>query len=422
MRERLVLVFVVLSIAIIACYGVPRAYMVVQQTHQEQERKIERSVDLLAALLPERAHTDGVTDEYLEGLLQEAERIEYLDITGEPIAAAGEELTGHRNDIVMDRHLDDGTQVVLARSGTLIQDRVVEAVMPVVVLGLVLTVASGIAGFALARRLSRPFQDLAKAARQLGTGRFDLSAQEYTLPEAQEIGSALYNSSRQLEGLLERERQFAANSSHQLRTPITALRLELEDLTSWPETPPTVARQITHALGELDRLTAAVAELLDLARGKQLVHAKDTNLTHLLREAAKRWERHAATAGRALEVHGPPVLPARLHPGAVGQILDVLIENALTHGAGAICLEAAESGTHLKISVQDEGPRPTQKDIFQRRITHGDGEGLGLAVAAELAQAAGGQLRLDPTRTTTFSLALPKRDTTLVSDPSPSKQ
>ena len=108
-------------------------------------------------------------------------------------------------------------------------------------LGLVLLAA--VTGFLLAKRLARPFGELADAADHLGQARFDVALPHYSIPEAEAIGAALRRASTQLDSLVEREREFAANVSHQLRTPVTALRLTLEDLSMWPETPPTVAAE-----------------------------------------------------------------------------------------------------------------------------------------------------------------------------------
>nr|WP_255316782.1 HAMP domain-containing sensor histidine kinase [Nesterenkonia sp. Act20] len=258
----------------------------------------------------------------------------------------------------------------------------------------------------MARRLSRPFRELAGTARELGAGRFDIAETQYRLPEAQAIATALSSSASQLEELLDRERQFAANASHQLRTPITALRLELEDLTYWPETAPEVAQGLHHALGELDRLSAAVTELLDLARGRRLGEPVGVNLAELLEAAATRWARHAEDLGRSIEVRVPADLVGVVREGPVGQILDVLIENALSHGRGDVTLRAADAASHLRIEVQDQGARPQRADLFERRVSHGGGEGIGLAVAAELATAAGGSLRLDADPRTSFVLLL----------------
>ncbi|WP_309072819.1 HAMP domain-containing sensor histidine kinase [Arthrobacter sp.] len=420
MRERLIAAFVGLAVAVVALYGVPRAYIVADQALESEQRKIERSTELLAGVLPDLTAGGTISDTYLAGLLQPGERIEYRDAADDVIASAGPALTGHHDDISVTRGLDDGSTVTLERSGTIVADRVAAAVMPVVIIGVVLILASALAGFILARLLSRPFQELAVDAEQLGNGKFDLEDKNYNIPEAQEIGAALYTSSQALSELVRREREFAANASHQLRTPITALRLELEDLSLWKETPPTVAAQLTHSLGEIDRLSTAVSELLELARGQRLTAAREVNLGTVTAKAAARWQRQIDAVGREI-VSDDGTLPAVINPGPVNQILDVLIENAINHGEGTIRVEASDAGTHLNLAVSDDGVRPHGNSIFTRRVSErsrsgsssdsaSSGEGIGLAVASELAEAIGGHLVLGSEERTTFNLMLPKRE------------
>src|SRR5690606_34813445 len=142
------------------------------------------------------------------------------------------------DDIIEQRDLPGGGSLTLSRSRDLINQRISDALVPLIAVGLGLTVLAAGFGYVIARRLSRPFGELAVAAERLGSGRFDVDPPHYKIPEAEAIGDALRGSSERLAELVRREREFAANASHQLRTPITALRLELEDLSLWPQTPP----------------------------------------------------------------------------------------------------------------------------------------------------------------------------------------
>lgn len=410
MRERLLIAFGTLILVIVAIYGIPRAYLLAEDVRTAETSRLGHSVDLLAELIPERERSEAVSNEYLGTLVDEGELIEYLDAQGELIATAGAELSGDENDVVASRELPDGGEIRLSLSGAYVEERITEAITPVVVIGVLVTIGAGVVCLVVARRLSRPFLDLAGTARQLGAGQFDIKDQQYRLPEAQAISAALIKSARQLEQLVEREREFAANASHQLRTPITALRLELEDLTYWPETTPEVAQELNRALGELDRLSTAVTQLLDLARGQRVGESTTVSVDEVLRDHASRWSRHASERRREIQVHSPGDLTGEVYEGPVAQIFDVLIENALTHGRGTVLLSAEDAGSHLRLSVQDEGTRPESQDIFERRVTRGSGEGIGLAVADELASAIGGSLTLDSTPFTRFLLILPQRE------------
>ena len=412
MRERLIAAFVGLTIAVVALYGIPRAYIVAEQVQQNEERKIERSLDLLAVLLVERSSGAApITEDYLSRLLNEAERIEYVAPDGASTVAAGALVSGETHDIVKSIPLENGGRVTLSRASDLIEQRIADAVMPVVLIGIALILGSVLLGFWLARRLARPFQDLARVADELGSGRFDVEVPHYRVPEAEEIAFALRSSTDALRELVRREHEFAANASHQLRTPVTALRLELEDLAMWPETPPVVAEELGRALRELDRLSETVTELLALARGQRLAAVASADLAAIVSDAEQRWSPAVKAERRRLTVRMTDAPLRSLVPsGPVSQILDVLIENALRHGRGPIALSAIDRGTHIEVAVADRGPRPSDQGIFAR-ATRGDasaGEGIGLAVAQELATALGGHLLLAEGETTTFTLLLAK--------------
>ncbi|STX07424.1 sensor histidine kinase [Kocuria rosea] len=412
MRDRLITALVGLAIAVIVLYGGPRAYMVAEQARTTVVQQTERSADLIAAVLTERSRGGGPVDEDLDALVHDGEVLVHRGADGRIVASAGE-AEGHAADVVATRRLPDGSALELTRSGAAVSERITDAVMPIVLIGLGVVVLAVLAAVVLARGLARPFQRLADAARRLGDGTFSLPPMDSTLPEARAIGVALQTSSRQLEALLHRERQFAANASHQLRTPLTALRLELEDLTYWPETAPAVSEQLHRALGELDRLSGTVTELLEHSRGRRLERPVPVDLALLTAETAARWDRQAGAAGRTVTAMAPRPARVRTHPGLLQQILDVLIHNALRHGRGVVRVRARDARTHWAITVQDEGDRPAGPGIFDRHVSTGEGgEGIGLTVAAELAESLGGSLTLESVPTTTFLLRLPAAPST----------
>ncbi len=295
----------------------------------------------------------------------------------------------------------------MARSGTLVEERVSDALLPLVVVGLSLTLVAVVVGYFLARRMARPFTELAEKADQLGSGQFDLDVPHYRVPEAEHIGAALRTSAEQLNDLVRREREFAVNASHQLRTPITALRLEIEDVTLWPETPPEVADHLNGVLGELDRLSAAIAELLEVARGRRIPTAA-VDLNQVVGHAIERWRARFTGADRTLVQVDQGSIPVRVPPGPVAQILDVLLENAAAHGTGRVEVVAEDLDTHVQVRVSDEGTPTFGQEVFRRGVSS-TGTGVGLAVASELAESMGGYLSLETGAPTRFVLRLPQR-------------
>lgn len=144
-----------------------------------------------------------------------------------------------------------------------------------------------------------------------------------------------------------------------------------------------------------------------MVRGKGLDAAVDLDLARLVTDTVERWRPHAEAVGRRLVYEDSPELPARLVPGPVAQILDVLIENACSQAQGDITVDADHVGTHLRVRVSDEGLRDFDIEVFRRGLSGGGGTGVGLALAAELAGSLGVRLNLEEGATSRFLLMLP---------------
>ena len=245
-----------------------------------------------------------------------------------------------------------------------------------------------------AARIATPLEELTGAARALGTGDFTVRARPSGLREADEAGRALEATAERLGGLLERERAFSADASHQIRTPLTALRLGLESALLDPDADPRAA--VTMALERIDRVEATVDDLLARARDT-LTPAGPVDLGTVLEQGrAGRWADLAAHVGRSLIVETEPGLPpARASGSVVHQVLDVLVSNALEHGAGPVRVAARRAGAGLAVEVSDAGPgfdADAVRSAFIRRHPEARGHGIGLALARDLAEADGGRL------------------------------
>jgi signal transduction histidine kinase len=412
MRERLVVGFALLTVGVLVAFTLTRAYSVSALVTSEETRKVERSAVLVAQLLSAReAAHQPVTSSYLSSLVNQAEEVEYRPPAGPPVRAAGAGWGPARDpqDIVRTEPVPGGGSVTMRRDGRLVEQRINASLLPLVLLGVLLVAVASLLGWLGARVLARPFRELAVSAEALGRGRFDLSVPRYSIPEADTIGRALERSAAQLRDLLRREREFAGNVSHQLRTPVTALRLELEDLSTWEETTPAMRAQLQRSLRELDRLNDTVTHLLDLARGSRLGSAERTDLAQLAREAVRRWQPLAGD--RHLELEADRPVTVHLAAGPVEQILDVLVENAIRHGTGTITLEVVDGGDHARLCVRDEGTARLDDAVFERHVNHPEstGLGIGLSVARDVAEAIGARLIIDEAPSTSFSLLLPTR-------------
>ena len=184
-----------------------------------------------------------------------------------------------------------------------------------------------------ARRFIRPLERLADTSARLGEGDFSARAGRMELPELDRVARALDTAAVQIAQLVGRQREFAANVSHQLRTPLTAMILRLDELATL-EDPAAAREEIEATLRVADRLEQTVTDLLELARVGDIGRPRDVDLAELARRHGEHWRPVYARAGRELRLDADGPLPARVSPGGVAQALDVLLENALAHGAG----------------------------------------------------------------------------------------
>jgi len=279
-----------------------------------------------------------------------------------------------------------------------------------------LLVLAAAVGRALSARIARPVAELASASARLGHGDFTVRPGKSGIPELDEAADNLGLTAERLGRMLDRERAFSADASHQLRTPLTGLRLHLETALANPSMDPRTTMNV--ALSQVDRLEATIEDLLALARETQISRGP-LDIAEVIDAVEHAWHGPLAARGRPLRVEiAADPLTAHASGAAVGQILDVLLANATEHGAGVVQVVAHPVGNGVVIDVSDDGPGlgGDADAIFERRS--GAGHGIGLSLARSLAHAEGGRLVLAHSRSpTTFRLAL--RDTDPVTGPAP---
>lgn len=394
MRERLTAAFALVAVLVVGTFALARAYSVDSHVTARQTREVAASARWLAVVVEERLAAHRPVDAaFLRRLVSPDERLEYVDAAGVPVRAAGPGFGAPGDDdVVRSRPVDGGT-VRVRHSGDAVQAAVASTVYPLVLLGIVLVLVAAALGYVAAWLLARPFRELAEHARALGRGRFDIAARHSGVPEAESIAQALAASGRQLRELLHRERRFAAEASHELRTPITALRLELEDLAGDPALPAAGTAQVRRALAEVDRLAGSVDLLLERTRQGRIATGDGTDVAALVAEAARRGERRLGQ-GRLVLTDAPTPAVVRLPPGPIEQVLDALVEDALREGEGTVTLQVRDAGDHVHVRVSDEatgaGPRP------------------GAQAAAEAAQALGARIAFEPGPGTCLGVRLPR--------------
>ncbi len=405
MRERLVVTLVGMTLAVIALFGIPRAYWVVDLITDDVQGTLDRTTELMGAAIDARTVAGGTVDaDYLERLVADDERVtlERPDGTSFVVGpAVGDDA------LWSSRTLESGGEVTVAQPRETLSARISDALTPLVLLGLLVAAVAAVVGFVLARRLAYPFRRLADTARELGTGRFDVDVPHSLVPEAEALGDALRQTAGQLDLLVRRERLFAVSASHELRTPVTSLRLVLEDLSLWPQTPPDVAEELTRAMSQLDRLEGVIGEMLDDRRGTHLGEPIDIDLVVLASGIVDRFRPRVREAGRSVLLVGDDEVPARLVPGPVAQVVEAMLDNALAHGAGHITVSVTAQPAYLQVAVADEGERTAAPGVIHQVR----GMGGGLSAISVLTESMGGQLLVDDAPTTAYVLRLPRGTT-----------
>lgn len=321
-------------------------------------------------------------------------------------ALRGTEATGTLGaDIAVAAPVSDGDQiiaVVLVQSDlSSAHHRSLLAWLVIGGIGLGAVVVSGGGALLVARRLAAPVEQLRAGARRIGAGDLDARVPLSGVAEFDTLATTLNDSAARIQTMIGRERSLSAEVSHQLRTPLSGLRLELEALrnTGRPDS------QVESALAAVDRLGATITDIIALARDlpvQQVAHVPD-----LLTAAERRWHAPLAAATRPLRVVLDPGVPSdiALSTPAATQILDVLIDNALQHGRGAVTVRARELGGLAAVDVSDEGPTLAQEahELFRVRDGSLDG-GIGLPFARKLAEAENARVALTQHDPPTFTL------------------
>lgn len=281
---------------------------------------------------------------------------------------------------------------------------------------------AGVVAFVLAGTVTRQLQQLRRTTELLAEGRLDArTSQRGGASEIRSLARSVNKMADRLEDQLRQQRSFAGDASHQLRTPLTALRVRLDNAADLVEADPEATREtVAAAQDEALRLQQIVDDLLVLSRADDAaIPPREVDLAALARVRAEQWQPLAEESEVRIAVTAPETALVLAVPGAAEQIIDNLIDNALAVAPPDTTVDvtvvAGVGIDAVDLHVRDEGPGLSAQDCvrafdrFWRGRTDTAGSGLGLAIVARLARACGATADLTPRSFTSTGTGLDAR-------------
>jgi two-component system OmpR family sensor kinase len=289
----------------------------------------------------------------------------------------------------------------------------------IVIGGLIAIAIATVLGLYYAQMAASNISRLQDAARKVADGNFETTIPISSAGQLGQLARTFNEMQRRLAELDSARKQFIANASHELRTPIFSLGGFVELLEEEEPSAEERAEFVRTMRQQIERLTKLTVDLLDLSQldaGAMEMRAHNVDLGALAREVTREFGPRADLRGSRLELRTPDQPPiARGDPDRVRQIIRILLDNALTHTPEGtkVTVTTYSVNRRAELTVSDEGsgvPQRVQNRIFERFYTadKAGGSGLGLAIASELAQRMDGRITISSSRRfTAFTLDLP---------------
>jgi signal transduction histidine kinase len=412
-RRRLLFSTLVVAVTAVVLFGLPLAFVLMRLQANAARQLVQRDATTVARTLQNRLRSGLPPDPTDAAAAAHSLPDRYVSISrdgGPPVRFGGPPGTG---DVITARAITKNFRVTVVANDSVATEGVTEALA---VTGSLALLAVGVAvalAMFQARRLARPLQDLAGAADRLGSGDARPLGRRYGIAELDRVAEGLDGSAQRITDMLAAEREFTADASHQLRTPLTALSMRLEEMVAAAEEPAVVREEGAAALVQTERLADVVSELLGRTRSPTAGSRKRVSIDDVVAQQVVEWDPAFRRKNRKLEVAGDKNLRAHGRPGTLSQVIATLLDNALVHGAGGVTIRTSRTAKSVVIEVRDEGkgvPAELVPRIFERNVSgKPGGTGLGLALARSIAAADGGNVVLVRPSPAVFAVFLPRR-------------
>ncbi|MFT4264559.1 MAG: HAMP domain-containing protein [Nocardioides sp.] len=365
MHRRLTVAFVIVTLALCVAGYALRSMILLGTLRSEESDAVHQQTS--AAAVAVRTRLDAgqvVTTSFLATLRADDQllRLHLRDGSADRISRGADFVGGvdpSRSDDVWGAAEVPGGYVMLSEAEPRFGTALFQGVWSFVLLFLVFPVLAGLVGYLVSRALAAPFRQLARAAGALGRGRFDLDLPSSRIPEVRAIAGALQTSASQLEDRIAQEQSFAEHASHVLRTPLTSLRLELEELGQSGDVPDDVRDAVDRCVARIESLDVVAGELVELARRSSLASGPAIPLSGLAGACAQRWADELAHHDRALTSSVEGESETTYTPGPLEHLHELLLLDVLHRSRGDVRLvyRAASEGTLEICLTADQSAR-----------------------------------------------------------------
>ena len=417
LRSRMIRSGLVLVVVILAVAGVTTGILLAKEVRANARLRLTAQAETMIISLSEELIERGqLTTGDVERLAPAGAEVVLRDSTGAVVARTGPVLAAAVTSIEVQGPGNLSASVSADRAP--VDRRVRHAWNTIVAVSVVIAALAALAALFEARQLSRPLDRLARAAAQLGAGEPGVVAPRSGLVEVDAIAEALEESGKRVAELVAAERQFSANASHQLRSPLTAIAISLELIAD--STDPVARREATEALAQVAGLDDRINELLKLARTGRVAARARIDVVALVGRHTHAVAAQFQRAGRRLSLVAPDVVEADVTPSALTQSIEILLDNALLHGSGDVEVGVSvDDAEGVEIAIRDQGRIIDSTDAHDGDASPDHrGHGLGLLLARNLLRPDGGRVELVSAAPTTFVITLPGRQTGRLQQPS----
>jgi signal transduction histidine kinase len=411
-RRRLLISTLAVAVATVLLLGVPLAFVINRLQVSEASEQVRRDATTLARDLQGRVNAGLPSNAAQVGSSLPDRYVVIKQYSARRVAVGTVPPLG---DTIVAQAVTRDFSVTVEADDTVLDSRQTQALLGSSALALLAVGVAVLLAILQARRLTRPLEELARAADRLGSGDARPLGRRYGIPELDQVAEGLDGSAQRITDLLSAGRDFAADASHQLRTPLTALSMRLEEMIASAQDPDVVREEGAAALAQTERLTDVVGQLLGrVARRSVAGTPVLASVDDVVAQQVVEWDPAFRRLSRKLEVTGEKGLFAYVTPGSAAQVIATLLDNALVHGAGVVTIRTSQTPRSVVVEVRDEGkgvPQDLVPRIFERSVSgRPGGTGLGLALARSAAAADGGQVVLVRPRPAVFAVFLPHRN------------